>query len=409
MQVFVNCLCILAVTAPAIRNEQGKNAAVNNLFRTELVQRRDLVLAIHASGTLEPERVVEVHARVSGPISRFGADPRGGNKTIDFGSIVDRGTVLAQIDPTPYEIKVEQAQAQLQKIQASVRLLETRLRHADPDYKRAKTREGEEAKKREESENLQSRVDVLKSELVLAQAEVKVAQAALREAQANLDNAAIKSPIRGIIIDRRVDIGQRVSAAAQAPSLFLIAEDLRRLQVWASVKEGDISHIRPKQTVTFTVDAFPGQVFSGDVNQVRLNAAMTNNVVTYTVAINVSNDNGKLLPYLTAHTAIQVGEQKNVLSVSNAALSWKPLLDQIAPGARPAVSDLTRSLQTPSDDTQVLAGKKKQGSQGLVWLERNGFVRPIKLRLGFTDGAWTQILAGDLTEGTPVVTATIKQ
>ena len=163
-----------------------------------------------------------------------------------------------------------------------------------------------------------------KAAIVQAQGTVSQAEATLKRALQNLSYCTIISPVKGVIIDRRVNIGQTVVASLNAPSLFLLAKDLKRLQVWVSVNEADIGHIKPGQAVTFTVDAFPGEVFSGEVGKVRLNATMTQNVVTYTVEIITDNSNGKLLPYLTANVTFIVGERKNVLLVPNAALRWTP-------------------------------------------------------------------------------------
>src|SRR5205823_11154354 len=151
-------------------------------------------------------------------------------------------------------------------------------------------------------------------------------KAALKNAEINLAYCTITSPVKGVIVDRRVNIGQTVVSSLNAPSLFLIAKDLKRLQVWASVNEADIGNIRSGQQVTFTVDAYPGRTFKGTVapDQPRLNASMTQNVVTYTVVVTTRNDDGKLKPYLTANVNFEVSKHENVLLVPNAALRWKP-------------------------------------------------------------------------------------
>ena len=148
-------------------------------------------------------------------------------------------------------------------------------------------------------------------------------------ARTNLGYTTIKSPVRGVIIDRRVNIGQTVVASLNAPSLFLIAKDLRRMQVWASVNEADIGHIRLDMPVRFTVDAYAGETFHGKVTQIRMNATMTQNVVTYTVVVTTDNSNGKLLPYLTANVQFEMDQRSDVLLVPNAALRWKPQASQM--------------------------------------------------------------------------------
>src|SRR5262249_49090764 len=154
-----------------------------------------------------------------------------------------------------------------------------------------------------------------------------------------------------------------------APSLFLIAKDLRRLQIWASVNEADIGQIRPGQPVRFTVDAYPNESFKGDVGQVRLNATMTQNVVTYTVGVNTDHGSGKLLPYLTANVQFEVDQRKGVLLVPNAALRWRPQLPQVAPDARPAYA---QALQRKPGAAGEPA--EEHGNRGIVWVEDEGFV-----------------------------------
>src|SRR5205823_6028616 len=150
----------------------------------------------------------------------------------------------------------------------------------------------------------------------------------------NLGYCTIRSPVKGVIVDRRVNVGQTVVASLNAPSLFLIAKDLKRMQIWASVNEADIGQIHPGQAVSYTVDAYPGEVFTGQVSHVRLNATMNQNVVTYTVVVTTDNSKGRLLPYLTTNLQFRVSERTNVLMVPNTALHWQPQLDQVAPAAR---------------------------------------------------------------------------
>src|SRR5207249_3200763 len=169
-----------------------------------------------------------------------------------------------------------------------------------------------------------------KSALAVGEASVAQARAALQQAEINLGYTTIRSPVKGVIVDRRVNVGQTVVASLNAPSLFLIAKDLTRMQIWASVNEADIGQIHAGQAVRFSVDAFPHQTFRGDVAQIRLNANMTQNVVTYTVVVNTDNTNGKLLPYMTANLNFELSQRNDVLLVSNSALRWRPQIQQVA-------------------------------------------------------------------------------
>ncbi len=183
-------------------------------------------------------------------------------------------------------------------------------------------------------------MSVAQAELEQSKAAVVQAQAARNKAQKNVDYCTITSPVKGVVIDRRVTIGETVVSSLNAPSLFLIAKDLTRVQVWVAVNEADIGNITPGKPVTFTVDAFPGRTFRGTVGKVRLNAQMTQNVVTYVVEIETDNKDGKLFPYQTANVQFEINRLRNVMLVPNAALRYEPSTDVIAPdvprGTRPA-------------------------------------------------------------------------
>jgi HlyD family secretion protein len=220
-------------------------------------------------------------------------------------------------------------------------------------------------------------------------ATIRQNKASVDTARINLGYCTIKSPVRGTILDRRVNIGQTVVASLNAPSLFLIAKDLKKMQVWASVNEADIGRIRTDMPVRFTVDAYPGQMFRGKVTQIRMNATMTQNVVTYTVVVTTDNSSGKLLPYLTANVQFEMDQRSGVLLVPNAALRWKPQASQIDP----VVSNT--AISSESVNTQ---------DRGYLWVETNGgFVRPLVVVVGVSDGAMTEISGSGVKEGVRVV------
>ena len=200
------------------------------------------------------------------------------------------------------------------------------------------------------------------------------AQADLDKAQRNLDFCIIKSPVKGVIIDRRVNIGQTVVSSLNAPSLFLIAEDLTKMQIWVAVNEADVGRIKPGAPVTFTCDAFPGRRFEGTVGKVRLNATMTQNVVIYTVEVNTENPDKLLLPYLTANVHFVVRQETNALLVPNAALRWSPSsLAQIAPDIRSKIQS-----DSPADaSTGDPSPPGVKGSDDVIWLKDGDYVRPV--------------------------------
>jgi len=408
----VFALILIAIAAFAVFWFLKRSDTPPVSLRTVPVKRGDLVASISATGTVEPEEVVDVGAQVAGRIVAFGKDRSG--KTIDYGSNVEKGTVLAQIDDSLYTAEVAQVNAQLEQAHAGVLRAEAdlgqfqaKLFQAERDWKRAQQLGPSEALSQSDYDAALSAYQVAKANLAVGKAAVVQAkkavsqsEATVRRAQQNLDYCTIKSPVRGIIIDRRVNIGQTVVASLNAPSLFLIAKDLKRMQVWVSVDEADSGSIYPGQAVTFTVDAYPGQVFQGEVGKVRLNATMTQNVVTYTVEVITDNSSGKLLPYLTANVKFVVSHLNNVLLVPNAALRWIPQPGQVAPdsGSRPGTMPAGAA-------PAAIPAQSSQGEsvRGIVWVPSGTFVQPIRVRIGLSDGSITEIQTEELKEGNPVV------
>ncbi len=364
---------------------RSRNGGVE--FRTVEVQRGDLVAVISATGTLQPEEVVDVGAQVAGKIVAFGKDRSG--KAVDYGSTVEPGMVLAQIDDALYaadvaaaKAQMEQSKASLKRTEADLGQLKAKLFQAERDWQRAKKLGPSEALSQSDFDAAQSAYEIAKANVAVGQAAIvqakdAVAQAAaaLRRVEQNWSYCTIKSPVKGVIIDRRVNIGQTVVASLNAPSLFLIAKDLKRMQLWVAVNEADIGNIRPGMPVSFTVDAYPGEVFQGEVGKVRLNATMTQNVVTYTVEVITDNSDGRLLPYLTANVKFLVSERHNVLLVPNAALRWTPTPEQVAPKYR----------------QQPPAGKEEEKGTKTLWVPQGRGVKPVAVQAGVTDGSWTEV------------------
>jgi HlyD family secretion protein len=273
-------------------------------LETARVVRGDLGAGFGATGTIEPQEIIDVGAQVDGRIVSFGSDSTGNGKTIDYNSRVEKGDVLAKIDDAVYVSRLNEARARLQVAQAKQALAEVKLQQASADFQRAKTMVKSAAISQEQLEAAKSAEQTAKSGVDVAAAEVAVQKAVLTHAEIELDHTTIRSPARGTIIDRRVNVGQTVSSRtdrAEAPSLFLIAADLKKLEIWTSVNEADIARVHEGQAAQFTIVAYPSKVFEGRVRQVRLNAQMTQNIVTYTVVVTVDNSNENLLPYMTAN------------------------------------------------------------------------------------------------------------
>jgi HlyD family secretion protein len=352
-----------------------------------------------------------VGAQVNGIILSFGTDLHG--KPVDYGSVVDKNTVLAKIDDSLYVAALNVARAQLQqaeasKVSADANVLQMRanLLLAKQNWERAKKLGPSDALAQSAYDQYLATFEVGKANLAaaiaaveLAKASIAQSKAALETAKINLGYCTIKAPVRGVIIDRQVNIGQTVVSSLSATSLFLLAKDLRRIMVWVSVNEADIGSVYEGQPVTFTVDAFPGREFKGVVGKIRLNATMTQNVVTYTVEVNTDNDDGKLLPYLTSNARFITGKRENVLLVPNAALRWTPLPSQIAPDAR---KERHREKGEGRQGGGSVMGDSKE-ARGTVWAEQEGFVHPLRLKTGLTDGAFTEVEGRDLIEGMQVV------
>jgi len=385
------------------------------LFRTAEVKRGDLIVSISATGTVEPEEVVDVGAQVAGQIVSFGEDADG--KTVDYGSVVKKGTVLARIDDSLYtadeavaEAQVRSADAGVEVAKANLEEMKAKFRDAERNWFRAQKLGPSEALAQSSYdayqsayETAQANVTVGRATVIQAQAAVAQAQASLKRTQRNLGYCTITSPVKGVIIDRRVNTGQTVVSSLNAPSLFLIAKDLRRMQVWVAVNEADIGKIYPGQPVTFTVDAFPGETFRGEVGKVRLNASMTQNVVTYTVEVITDNSSGRLLPYLTANVQFELNRRNGVLLVPNTALKWMPSADEIAPEFRQTSKKPSGEKGGPQLGVETSRGQGKS-TAGMVWFPDGQYARPLQVQGGLTNGATTEVEGKGLTEGMKVVT-----
>jgi HlyD family secretion protein len=369
-------------------------------FRTAVVKRGDVAATISSSGTIEPSETVDVGAQVAGRITLFGTDING--QTIDYNSVVEKGAMLAKIDDSVYAADLSVARAGELTAAANLEQMNAKLDQAEAEWKRAQELYHNKLMSQVDYDTDKANYEVAKANVSVARSGIAQAQADLDKAQRNLDFCIISSPVRGVIIDRRVNIGQTVVSSLNAPSLFLIAQDLTKMQIWVSMNEADIARIKPGAPVTFTCDAFPGRQFEGTVGKVRLNATMTQNVVMYTVEVNTENPDNVLLPYLTANVTFTVGRQSNVLLVPNAALRWSPSSpNEMAADAR------SQNLIDPPAGKNPSHAKGANGGQGIVWLKDGEFVRPVEVKVGTSDGSYTAVAADNLSEGEEVVTGEI--
>jgi len=282
---------------------------------TAQITRGDIVDTVGATGTLQAVTTVQVGTQVSGTILSLYAD---------FNSLVRKGQVLARLDPSLFQTQIEQAQANLLRAQADVERLRVGLEDARTKLARARELGGRQLLPQSDVEAAEVAVRSAEAQLRSSEAQVTQAQASLNQNKVNLDHTVINAPIDGLVISRNVDVGQTVAASMQAPTLFVLAADLTKMQVVANLDESDVGRIRPRQEVSFRVDAYPTETFRGAVSQVRLNPLVQQNVVTYATVIDVPNNELKLKPGMTANVNIEIARRTDVLRVPNSALRFRP-------------------------------------------------------------------------------------
>lgn len=354
-------------------------------YRTGLVEKGDILQTVRATGTIQPILLVQVGTQVNGPIRKL---------YVDYNSHVKAGDLVAQIDPTTYEARLAQDQANLLESHASVDETQAKLTQAEKELERSRKLTEREMLSQSDLDTAIATRDALVAQLKVNQASVAQAEAAMRLSKANLQYTTIRSPVDGVVIARNVSEGQTVVASMTAQVLFQIATDLSTIQVEASIPEADIGNIKLGQRVTFTVDAFE-QTFTGTVSQIRMAAVTVQNVVTYPVVIRADNPDQKLFPSMTADIVCEVARRENILKIPNAALRFKPE-DK---GAKEKNKDMVRA---PGKK----AGTKAEHKGSKVWLEKpdHSGVHPAFVTLGITDGAFTEIKeAGGLEENQELV------
>ncbi len=335
-------------------------------YKLEPVRKGDLSVVITATGRVNPMTRVQVGTQVSGTISKIHAD---------FNQKVHKGQVIAQIDPTFLKAQLQEAEASLEKSNAQVSQSKKTLERAAELFDRKLISQAEK--------------DEAVTNYELAVAQQKQAQAAYNRADVSLQYTNIVSPIDGVVISRNVDVGQTVAASLQAPILFLIANDLSKIQVEATIGEVDIGKVKVDQEVSFYVDAYPDEKFSGKVGQVRLQPITQQNVVSYEVIIDVINEDNKLLPGMTANISIIVDKRADILQVPNMALRYQPALtkDQYA------------------QYVQAFGEKFDPKNSSMVWtLDADEQLVPVMVETGITDGQFTEVRSDQLTLDGKVVT-----
>ena len=370
---------------------------------------------VEATGTVNAVITVQVGSQVSGAIAKLNAD---------FNSHVKKGDVVALIAPQLFQGAVLQASADVADSKANVTVAESNLSKAKAalvqnksDYDRAIALAAQNIASQQALDQALSNyvaakaaVEAASANILQAKAQVSQKEAALEVARTNLNYTIIRSPIDGIVVARNVDVGQTVAASLQAPTIFTIAQDLTKMQVYTKVDESDLGRIVTGHQVTFKVDAYPKEVYKGRVSQIRMNPTRVQNVVTYDAIIDFDNPSMKLFPGMTAYVTIPVATVANVVKIPNAALRYRPSMPPESVQALYKKFGIEVGEDRKGNPQEVEGQKKGRPEASVVWkLKGDGSIEPIKISLGITDHTYTEVtkaVVGSLSPGDEVVTTT---
>jgi HlyD family secretion protein len=393
-------------------------------YEKKAIDKGDIEALVITTGSLNPVTTVDVGSQVSGKIDKL---------YVDFNSRVKEGQVIAELDQAQFLTRVKQNEANYQSAEASLKKTKVTLDNTKKKYDRAMNLFEKDLISFEEKEAIETQYYSAMADIQSSEAKLEQAESQLDSSKVDLTYTIIKSPIDGVVINRRVNIGQTVAASFQAPVLFQIANDLSKMQVECSVDEADIGKVKEGQKVRFTVDAFPDENFTGKVSQVRYAPEIVQNVVTYTTIVEVDNPEMKLRPGMTATASVVTGEAKNVLRVPNSSLRFNPSLSpeemrelmasmrqemrerkggsSRPEGSRPGGDAHRQATQRPGSGQHAsgMRGFSMQGAQmrqfARVWMEdESGKLKMVFVRTGVTDNSYTEIVSGSLKEGQLVIT-----
>ena len=375
-------------------------------WRTAKVTRGRILFDVRATGEVKPVLSVSIGSFVSGPITNLYAD---------FNQEVKKGDILARVDPRLFQANVARDSASLESRRADVLRVEALYQQAVRNEQRA-------VALREENEDYLSPREMdafhferlsLEAQLQLAKAAVKQAEAALENSEANLGYTEIRSPVDGVVINRLIEEGQTLAATFQMPELFIIAPDMdKKMHVFATVDETDVGRIiKAKELglpVEFTVSAYPDEVFSGEIEQIRRNSTTTENVVTYPVVVAAANPDMKLLPGMTASLSFQVDERKDVLRVPNSALRfYPPKREQVREEDRKILDGDEEEEENGGDETHLSdeerEERKRKQALRHVWIQDGAFLRAVQIEAGLMGWKQSELVSGDLKEGNELV------
>ncbi len=386
-------------------------------FETQQADRGPLVAKVTATGTLSALVTVQVGSQVSGTVRQI---------MVDFNSKVKKGQVIAKIDPQLFQAAVEQARANLTASRGNLTKAKAQATDADRQARRSRALADQKLVAVADAETAEANADAARAQVEATQGTVEQAAAALHQAEVNLAYTTIVSPTSGVVISRNIDVGQTVAASLQAPTLFVIAEDLTRMQVDTSVAEADVGKLRDKMAATFTVDAFPGERFTGTVRQIRNAPQTVQNVVTYDAVIDVANKELRLRPGMTANVTFVWAERDDALRVPNAALRFRPPPEVVAAGGddakggaragggrsdgpvTPAVAGRgfggNGAQAAPGNGAAPAGGGRDAPGRRTLWVLRGGRPAPAQIKTGISDGSLTEVVEGKIDPGDACIT-----
>jgi HlyD family secretion protein len=410
MRRLVKWLLVLAVIvgglgAAGYSAQQYFKAKSVPRFTTATVSTGKVETVVNSTGPVKPVQSVSVGSFVSGPIAEI---------KVDFNDLVVKDQLLARIDRRLSEAALERETAALDTQRAELKRIDAQLQQAVANEERAVKlqRTKKEYISEQEMDQLKFGRMALDAQKELALANIKAAQASLKNAETNLAFTEIKSPVNGVVIDRKVDPGQTVAAGFQTPEMFVIAPDMEKhMYVYASVDEADIGQIRAAQEqnrrVTFTVDAYPEDVFTGKIFQVRKSATTTQNVVTYPVVIEAPNPELKLMPGMTASVSFQIDVRSNVTRVPMAAIRFVPPDRLIRPEDKKYVE--AKARKDPKEAEEKLSAERRaeqarERTKRVVWVAEGDKVVAIPITIGLQDGQYAELVTGDVGPGMELVT-----
>ena len=369
-KILVSLVLVVLILLTALYFAFLRNRSEKQIYQTERITRGSVVVQVRSTGTIEPIKTVEVGSQVSGIIKKL---------YVDFNSSVKKGQIMAQLDTTFFAATVRSSKADVANAEAvlknarinldRIKVLHQKLLSSDASFDSATTAYSSAA------------------------AQLKLAQATLTGDLTNLSYTTIRSPIDGVVISRDIDIGQTVASSYQTPKMFEVANNLKQMQVEASVDEADIGQVKNGQSVTFTVDAYPDEEFTGTVSQIRLDPEVSQNVTAYTVIVMVENPDLKLRPGMTATITVLINKHDGVLRIPDLALKFNPPPELIS-----------KLADDKLIDTSLIGMRRFPPNQGRIWvLDNNKIPRPVAITTGLDNMRYIEITAGELKEGDTVI------